>query len=670
MKKTRWLSALALTLSFTACTAEKTDVPKANDVQSIISVETENSPVSFDSCNGIVYLAYNRETSENIVYEAQDETQEDIIIPIQESVIAAYDYSGAFINEYSFDETLSPLNLVFDGKETFYYTAYKFHDGQEMQTLFKYTAGDESAEQVHVFEDCTRITKTELCGDTLYVLGIYNRELEAADDGYYDSGEQLVSLSLSDYSETILMKNGVIDFSKLSDEKIMVYAHGSEGFYCTVFNGNTKSFETRCEKNFGMTLSFCAADEEKIIYSSGSLPCGTAISKMSSDSYAEMFDDRRFLVGKSELDGEKYFFLYNDKLGIADVSQRLNADFERSIKIVSAEYVSDMPGSFGYTLDCTQLGNENFALTVLSRDKCYDLCIMNSREDFSANIRDKGSFYPLNDIPAVQEYLNSCFPFVKEAAINSDGDIWMLPIDVKVASICYDEQLCAEAGITFTDNMTLEQLIDNVNRAYIGDTLTYYIGAEYCTEIFLSDYLACYEKFDTPHFRALAEVLKNKIYGNYEAFSSNKKIEKVWATGNTSNVAFTVLSDGYDYNNYSSVSKKVVNMPSISGTGNIANCVFLCVNPDSEQLDKTLEYISELANSLRINDKNLSVRDAAVYSSDFFESVSKVYSSGYVRFSLDNEIFLSNFYEYTDDKITLDEFIAEADRKLAAYLNE
>lgn len=78
-------------------------------------------------------------------------------------------------------------------------------------------------------------------------------------------------------------------------------------------------------------------------------------------------------------------------------------------------------------IESKKLSAEEFSLTVMSQDKNYDVCMINSSQDYSANIKSKGSFYPLNDVPGVAEYLDKCFPYVKEAAYTESGKYGCCP---------------------------------------------------------------------------------------------------------------------------------------------------------------------------------------------------------------------------------------------------
>ena len=56
--------------------------------------------------------------------------------------------------------------------------------------------------------------------------------------------------------------------------------------------------------------------------------------------------------------------------------------------------------------------------------------------------------------------------------------------------------------------------------------------------------------------------------------------------------------------------------------------------------------------------------------SQFHGELYDIYKNATVRFTYSDEIYASDFENYLSNKITLDEFITEADRKLSAYMNE
>jgi hypothetical protein len=391
---------------------------------------------------------------------------------------------------------------------------------------------------------------------------------------------------------------------------------------------------------------------------------------VSSEGTLDLFEDGRLIYGNTKVLNGNFSYIDSDGATILEISGLLEQDFNKSINMISASYVAEAPTSLGYIINQKEIGDESFALTVLSQDKDYDLCILSSREDFAASIRDKGAFYPLNDVDGVEEYLDACFPFIKEAATNEDGDIWMFPVDVRVMALCYDTEICSAAGLAFSDDMTLQDFISNVKSAYSDGSISYAAQKEFFSELLLSDYLMEYGSFDTPEFRELAETIRTDIWGNEDAFTYSSDYNVALMSGDYSNVAFDILSDAYAYSYHDSDSKTVISLP-MAGGKSIATCTFICVNPASEHLEDTLAYISALSKSLAGDKDNLSLAKADIYStSDFYQAVKEVYGDAQIRFTYSSELYADDFNDYLDGTVSLEDFIAEADRKLSAYKNE
>jgi hypothetical protein len=114
----------------------------------------------------------------------------------------------------------------------------------------------------------------------------------------------------------------------------------------------------------------------------------------------------------------------------------------------------------------------------------------------------------------------------------------------------------------------------------------------------------------------------------------------------------------------------VISLP-MAGGKSIATCTFICVNPASDHLEDTLAYISALSKSLAGDKDNLSLAKADIYStSDFYQAVKEVYGDAQIRFTYSSELYADDFNDYLDGTVSLEDFIAEADRKLSAYKNE
>lgn len=635
---------------------------------------------SFDVSGDTVYCAGPRESGETKTFVS--ESGETFTEPIYESRIIAFDGSGASTEEYAFDEWLAPRNLTLAEDGSFYYTVPRIsEDRTEKQVLMHYTKNEKSAEQVLVLEGCTSVEKVELVGDTLFALGLYPRPLIQTDsDTYVDHGEQLMRVDLKTLESSVLVPNGILDFSKNSDGSLLIYACDDKGYYFTNYYVMEDRFTERVYRDLGALKGICACDNVRYVAYGSNVSSGAVIGEPSAEGMIPLFDKDTRVWGRCRISNGKFYNLANEGVWITDISAALSKRLNDKIRIVSGEFMSYSPSVSGFAVEQLIVDYNQFALTVLSLDNAYDIYLMDSRQNFAAQIRDKGAFYPLNDVPGVSEYLDACFPFFKEAATNEDGDIWMLPLTLEATYIAYNEKLCREAEIDFSEGMNAEEFTDLVLSQYEKGSTNYEISSGYYYyEKLLSDYIIKAQRFDTPEFRRLAAMIKEKIAKNEAAFSNG---EHIWSTGNRTKETFALEGDTSLVGLFERDMRenaRAVNMPTFTGSGkNIVNSAFICINPYSENPDQVLAFVSAyVKNALskrEVTDEtceNMMFTASPIYNKNqLLRDLHDIHENGVVRFAYPPEIYAENFEDYLNDQISLEEFITEADRKLSAYLNE
>jgi ABC-type glycerol-3-phosphate transport system substrate-binding protein len=328
-----------------------------------------------------------------------------------------------------------------------------------------------------------------------------------------------------------------------------------------------------------------------------------------------------------------------------------------------------------------ELDWNEFALAVLSRDKAYDIYAVPSWLHFAYNIREKGSFYPLNNVPGVREFLDSCFPHVKDAATDKDGNIWMIPVMLNIDAIMYHDENSKKAGIDFSNTATLDDVLENLSKAkaYDPDEIHFRLSRFHLIRSSTFKYLRDNTTLNTPEFRRLAEVQKDfwgekDSFGNYASPFQNPSWDYI-NDGMEGQFNSNVLFDYY----YHTISSDFVNQYNLSiapltgldGAPYSAQSLFLCVNPDSSNLEAVLEYISAICTYL-LNQKDVGIfADLSKYSDyAFMRQLYVLYENSVIDFNISEEVFANDFDRYLQDEITLDQFITEADRKLRMYLNE
>lgn len=582
--------------------------------------------------------------------------------------------------KYSLGSENSPLDMCADGSDI-YYTAFVLENYVENISLFKYSLTDGTKEKLHAFQNLTFVKKTVFIDNKIFTLGTDPSKIGIGETGdyYFNGGEVLSCFDLETKTESIIWETCAVEFG-FYDNKLVIYAHDTDGYFIITYDISTGDYSEKKRCDLGTIYAFAMCGDDRYIYAGIETFTNNSCATMGSLNYDGKLD---IILGETDFSGKvKYSngkICYIDsnqqsettgRLICADISAALQADLSKFLKLASSEHLSQSPSSLGFSLIGERLEPEEFALTVLSQDQSYDLFLFTSQEEFSYNVKSKGSFYPLNDIDGVAEYLKDCFPFIRDAMTDENGDIWALPIAIRADTICYNEEVSDRFDLGFSENMTSDEFISALTKAQ-SNGLTYNIIPDLYADLLIRDYLNRYDSFDTPVFRELAEWIKTQILKNGGIFSSGSSVDAALSTGQIGEIDFNMIGYSSDFAQYSKLSSKhIVRTPNFSDNNQVI-CTFICVNPSSENLQDALNYISLLSRTLRDDENNLCAADSSVYTeSRFYSELKTVLDKGTIRFRCPNEVYAASFSSYIDGGITLDEFITEADRKLSAYLNE
>lgn len=665
------LTVCLLTLSGCSFTKSETSDEETGILSNAIG--TEDGVDFFDVGEGQLYTSCRFDSGRKYVIPAENENESDIEIPIYETRLSAFDFNGNKIKECVFGQSVSLNNFVTaDDGNTFYYNI-ESPTAPGKQNLMKYTFGEKQDESLCILSNLTQIKRMALVDNNLFVLGISNREFDSGSQDYIDSGETLISIDLDTLEQTTVMPCGIIDFAPEENSRILIYAHDNDGFYLTKYSLVDMLFSDKEYKKTHMISGLSYAGNSKYCFTDIN---GTFVGEYGKDETVSLGYENAVFFGKCVVYDGSYFSLQGNEIKITDISSIISQSLDKKVRVISAEEFAEKPNANGISVSHEIVGRDSFALTVLSQDSNYDICLAYSREDFAASLRDKGSFYPLNEIDGVSEYLDSCFPYLKEAATDSDGNIWMLPVASGISALMVNEPLCEELGAK--DIMTMDagdfinfvvQLGNDAEKSkYIGGVYYAYYG-----ELLLSGYLAENDSFDTDEFRELAKMIKTNVYGNLDMFENNSEnLQQAYMTGDYSNVAFDLVQNLDEHKLCSNAKASVRPVPMFTNSQpSIATITFVSVNPYSDNLSEAKRYISILAKQLQEDTDSIMLQDSPLFErSEYFSQLKSVCYNAKARFSLNYEIFLSDYDSYMAGDISLEDFIAEADRKLKAYLYE
>ena len=342
----------------------------------------------------------------------------------------------------------------------------------------------------------------------------------------------------------------------------------------------------------------------------------------------------------------------------------------------------------GYQVEKTVLEGENYALKVLAQDADFDMYVLESREPISYNIKEKGAFYTLNEVAGVQEYLDACFPYIKEVATNEDGDIWMIPLESTIFPLYYHKEYSAIRGIDLSQ-MDLFEFLTLAEEVRTKEPEKGSLSNYLMIENFLFQYLSVYESFDTEVFRTYAKQLRQIDEKTGKSFN-NDIIESVKPVLNLNNPTYTqedleqipnfLYEVGGYHEDFSDKSLRlgnsdiigVTNIPRISEEiGNVGVLTFLAVNPQAENLEVTLDYISDFCKYAITKQDSFLLADETLYiDTPITKEYYQVYKEGEIVFVMEDDVYFNDFWSYVDGEMELEEMIQEIERKRKIYVGE
>ncbi len=644
----------------------------------VFSLEEVQSFTVDDNDN--LYCAITAETDRLKTVEYNGISKE---VPIYETTIYAYDKNGKEIKRYIIDRGTSFNNLTFYDN-ALYYTISTNKGWEQVQALYKYDLETEQEAQLYIFDSFTDIMKMTEINGALYILGIdkalSKREVELfnADDEYYYLGENIVKFDIASGEYSEFYNELPVTFSAVPSGDMIIYSYDENGGYRFVrYEADRDCFELTKYHNLRKIQSIVMVSENEYFYNDHVTYMNIRIGDFNSDDNAEILPNAYFDGSEVFKNGYLYYRSNKDNNSIKRIvtDEYLQNKNMKAINIITTERQLQAPISYGFNVNRKEVEHENFALKVLSNDKDFEICIVNSRRDYSFALREKQVYYPLNDIPGMTEYVNSLFPFIKDAITDKNGNIWAFPIAVNPIFISYNPAICEAEGLSFNENISISEFIDKIISLYNnGEPELAYetMSAVYITENIISQYLSSYDTFDNELFRTLSSLIKNKLFENEDAFS-NPKMTYANASGDFSRVAFGFTSGIFDENIYNNTGGFLAApFPYIEGNDkSVADFIFMCVNPASDNIEPALLYIAQVIKESRADKNNHMLKDSEIFSSSsYYKSVSEIYNNCVIRFALSHEIFINDFYKYIEGDLELEELIATADNKLNTYLYE
>ncbi len=505
-------------------------------------------------------------------------------------------------------------------------------------------------------------------------------------DSYSYMGEKAVSFNRKTLEVKELPIDNVIFMYQISEEQLMFYAYDDiGGYYFVIYQTDTEKFGKKQYNNQFDAINGFAVREDKKTIVVGQGNKITAAEVDDEKTQTEFVQDVFIWYGNNlKCQGKDVYILDSDQ----DKNNILRMDYEKAnhknpeIHFYQTQ-IFEEPYGCGYKMFPIVLEEDEFALSVLAGDTDYDMCMMDSASSISREIRDQGAFYPLNEVENVMEYLDSCHPYIKEAAINENGEVWMLPISVSIPFLLYGSEACEKKGIEMENIEDYNSLIGEAEKLYENQALQEWYdinGFQIQNDLMLqynSQYVKKGEKADyqSKEFENICSILKEKsVWENpvlHTFFVSRTVVDKETYYNN---FLFQLKTSIYGLDKDDFLHLLAKETPKIEkGMKNKGSCIYFCVNQNSKNLESTLSYISDYCKYMKTRNDTYMFREKSTYpfpDSSLTEDLYEIYSNAEICFELPSEIFWDKYTDFMNDKIDFTEFAEEVERKVNMYNNE
>jgi hypothetical protein len=605
----------------------------------------------------------------------------------EENAIKSFDSSGTLLDTYVMNEGVHTNLSYYNNK------LYCFTYGDDANYITVYDIEKNSLESHKVDMDILSTLSMTVANDNIYM--VYWSEhideyLESVkysdDDTYIYMGEKAVEIDTTDYSVNDVNIDNVLNLKPYSKNEIIYYAYDDTGgYYTTIYNVDTHKF---ADKNYNnapqYTYSFDCY-EGNIIYSDFNCKKISSVAINNPDVQIDFMANVICASGNDlKVENGKCYVLDNVSGNIFRTTYNDLVKENKEIVFYSSEVYSEVPYGCGYRINPSILKNEEFALNILAENSNYDICMMSSGQTISQNIRDRGAFYKLNDVPMVQEYLDKCFPYLKEAAYNDNGDIWMLPVAVDIPCIVYSPENCKKYGIDINETTSWQELIDICKSTYDKPELRdkFAMNGYQIQNDIMNHFNHYYSisngkaEYDTELFRNICTMIKNAD------INSDYLHTHIIALDHYHDLNEYFNDYLFEYKNYlydvfykeAFSNLRAIATPSLNGEDkSCAECIFFCINPNSDNLNDTLNYLSTYCSYMLNRTDNYLLNNKSIYpfsDTSLAEDLFRIYSNATVHFTPSDEMFWQDYMKYQNDEISLDTMISEIERKTDMYLNE
>lgn len=533
---------------------------------------------------------------------------------------------------------------------------------------------------------------------------------------YYYYGEQLVCFSTETMEKEEIPIERVKTVTKKKDTEIWVYAYDMDygRYYFAVYDLKAKSLEEKSyvDDQFNVFLDRFAydIDSDRLLRVNMITSSVVAMNPEEINSQSSFYNIEAVSGASDRIlcaDGRTYF-LVNGQI------QRIkNSNYIKNyapIKIYHSTFEYTIPEGTGFEINMINVDEDTMAMSMMAGDNDYDFLLLSTDSSVAEQIRRVGAYEPLNAVEGIETYMQNSFDFMRTAATDENGAIWMLPCDVSCEVLLYNPMLCKKYGIDLEQNVTvatLRKAQQALREAEKGKTPSYYVYsfAKDCyrlMDMYLADNAvvdgnAC---FDTELFRTYSKMFQEEqgqgMYqsSQYAKLNPGGNVPGIGATEEAvteyfdeyfSQVALVAADKNILEKEYSNSvggksyrlleyaffqAKAMPVLEADKAEKTIASAFILVLNPNSAHLAEAKEFLTVLAERMNTEESIFRTKELKKTYNALEISVHEIYADARIVFSYPSDVFWKEYLKFLNGEKSLDEVIPELERKLNLYLKE
>lgn len=634
---------------------------------------TQNLFTEYEASNIDTYAV----STEGYVYVVDRSYEEEgNFLSKSEIVLNQYDETGMLLSS----NDLNGINYIMCmtiQDEILYFLTPEANNNGIYSELYAYNVNTNEFNRIDEIYQLSSVEKTIYVNHRIYLLGTKASSKDMLMDGTMNQSESVKEYVLMYYDierQELFEVNidHLISMSVTEDGTLILYGYVSNTGYCLLsYDETNNSVKVIAKYDEAKFDSFAIVNQgNDVIYGYNTNSRGLVLSDVNHlEEEAELYQDAMTLNAELYYVNGKVYCTNWDRNIISFSLEGLQAK-NQTIRYIAPETKMDAPYGCGYTMERSAVGLEQFTLKVLALDTDFDLCLIDTNYRGSYDLKRNGVFYPLNDLTGIEEYFSRCYPYVKDAVTNSEGDIWGIPIVINIPSFIVNETYLSEQNLSLSNPCTYEEFLTlqsklTTKQQSLVDYSRYVIQKDMLNQYFNNN-----QSMNTDTFRTTLGMLQSYFDVIPPQFSSvNLEYSEDYLykyCGYTFD--YSMLLEGVPYTN----SLKAYSMPKVEAKNlNIGSAYILAVNPHSDRLADTLSYLeSYISYQMERSDYLLFMKHESKVADSLTQSVYDLYRNGKIVFGLDEDLYWDGFEEVLEGKLDIEDYIEETDRKLQIYFNE